>query len=356
MKNTLILTFIFFCNCVFAQTPANDPHWVLLWQDEFNSFDSNKWVKADNCDHNGEPQMYKPDNVDIYYGKLRFRLLNQTASCGSPITSYVCGGCNPDSAHNYTSGWVNTKEAFNMQYGYAEARILFPYGNGLWPAFWLWSAASRYEEIDVIELFPGMKEIGNNIYNNQRHNQYMNTSHLHYNVTNGSSWSTISQNYIYPINNYNDWHIYGIEWSPNKIILYVDGIAVNNVQNPQISDTKYIIFNLSLLRRNVILGDPKYCDIIYPYTGIPAEMLVDYLRVYNINSNCSSYIWACNYNFNNHINEVKSVISIGGTGCTNNISTNQSITLRARDYVIINGDFSVPLGAELYIDCNNPCY
>jgi beta-glucanase (GH16 family) len=343
-----------------GQTPANDPHWELLWEDHFTStFDTNKWIKADQCDHDGEPQLYKPANVDITNGKLRIRTFNESATCNGLPNTYVCGTC-VSGTHNYSTGWVNSINPpgdldYRMHYGYAEARICMPYGNGLWPAFWLWSGDSRYEEIDIVELFPGMLETGTNIYNGQRHNQYVNTSHLHYAVTNGGTWTKVHQDYVYPIDNYNDWHTYGIEWSPNKIIIYVDGIVVNNIQNPQINDPKSIIFNIALLRRNITDPD-KYCDIIYPYTGIPAEMRVDYIKVFTLNGDCDNAIWTCNYNLSNHDNMVKRVISIGGSGCSNSVLVGENVTLRAKEYVIINGDFTVPLGAEFYVDCNNPCY
>jgi beta-glucanase (GH16 family) len=358
MKRTYLL---FISLLVFTitngQTPANDPHWLLLWEDQFTtSFDSNKWIKADQCDHGGEPQLYKPANVDIYNGKLRIKLKNEVVSCDGLPNTYVCGNC-VSGNHSYSSGWVNSIDPegpndYRMLYGYAEAEIWFPYGNGLWPAFWLWSGESRYEEIDIVELFTGMLEEGTNIYNGQRHDQYINTSHLHYDVTNGGTWTRTKQDYIYPINNFNDWHTYGIEWSPNKIILYVDGQVVNNIQNPQINDPKNIIFNIALLSNT----GAKPVDIILPYSGIPAEMRVDYIKVYTLNGDCENDIWTCNYNLSNHDNMVKRVISIGGSGCSNSIAVGESVTLRAKEYVIINGEFTVPLGAEFYVDCNNPCY
>lgn len=324
----------------FGQTPTNDPHWQLLWYDNFTTFDTNKWVKAENCDHGGEPQMYTANNVDIWHGWLRIKLIEQTVMCTSaPPTTWICGSCQ-NGTHYYTSGWVNTKESYNMLYGYAEAKIFFEYGNGLWPAFWLWSSISRYEEIDIVELFPGMLETGNNIYNGQRHDENVNTSHLHY----GSPLTT--KDYIYPIDNYNNWHTYGIEWSPNKIIIYVDGVVVNNIPNPNISDPKSIIFNLALI--------PTQYNINLPYaTG---TMYVDYLKIYELDNDCSTPIWTCNYDFNTHDNKVKSVISIGGSGCSNSLSQGDNIVLRAKNYVKIHGDFTVPVGAELYIDCNDPCY
>jgi len=343
----ILVFFLFFITAAFGQTPAKDPHWQLLWQDNFSTyFDATKWVKADNCDFDGKPQLFTADNVSIYAGKLRFDLLEEYAECNGTPTTYVCGGCvYPD--HLFTSGWVNSTEEYKMEYGYIESRILFPYGNGLWTAFWLWSHDSRNEEIDIVELYPGMLEEGDNIYYGQRHNEDMNTSHLHYEVTSGSGWTPVQQDYIYPIDNYHDWHTYACEWSPNKIIIYVDGVVVNNIQNPQIGDPKYIILGVGML---------PDADIIPPRTGIPATKLVDYVRVYNLDSDCSNAIWTCNYDFSNHDYKVKRVISIGGSGCSNSLTSGQNITLRAKEYVIINGDFTVPVGAELYIDCNNPCY
>lgn len=327
-----------------GQTPANDPHWELLWEDNFSYFDTNKWVKAEHCDHGGEPQLYKAENVDIWNGKLRIRLLEENINCSSsPPTTWVCGPCY-NTTHDYTSGWINSKDSYDMQYGYAEAKIFFEYGNGLWPAFWLWSYEDpRTEEIDIVELFPGMLETGNNIYNGQRHNENVNTSHLHY----GIDPNIIRKHYIYPIDNYNNWHTYGIEWSPNKIIIYVDGLVVNNIPNPSISDPKSIIFNLALI-------DPANYDIVLPYST--GNMYVDYIKIYKLKNDCSTPIWTCNYDFSTYDNKVKSVISIGGSGCSNSLTTGQNITLRAKDYVIINGDFTVPIGAELYIDCSDPCY
>lgn len=63
----------------------------------------------------------------------------------------------------------------------------------------------------------------------------------------------------------------------------------------------------------------------------------------------------CNYNFSTYNNTVKKNITIGNSTCTNTIDSGQNIYLRATDGVLINGDFTVPIGSELYIDVN-PCY
>lgn len=56
-----------------------------------------------------------------------------------------------------------------------------------------------------------------------------------------------------------------------------------------------------------------------------------------------------------HDNKVKKSITIGNGSCNNSLNTGDNIYLRASEGVSINGDFTVPIGAELYIDVNS-CY
>lgn len=57
----------------------------------------------------------------------------------------------------YSSARIKTEGLFEFQYGRAEARLVLPYGIGLWPAFWMlgadyttnaWPACG---EIDIME-------------------------------------------------------------------------------------------------------------------------------------------------------------------------------------------------------------
>jgi len=47
MKKTILLIPLLSCFLIFGQTPSNDPHWRLVWEDNFNSFDASKWLKVD---------------------------------------------------------------------------------------------------------------------------------------------------------------------------------------------------------------------------------------------------------------------------------------------------------------------
>ena len=58
---------------------------------------------------------------------------------------------------SYTSARLLTKGLFEQAYGRFEARIRLPYGQGIWPAFWLLGANSdevawpQCGEIDIME-------------------------------------------------------------------------------------------------------------------------------------------------------------------------------------------------------------
>jgi hypothetical protein len=55
------------------------------------------------------------------------------------------------------------------------------------------------------------------------------------------------------------------------------------------------------------------------------------------------------------LNKVKQSITIGNGNCINSLSVVQNVFLRASEGVLINGDFTVPDGTQLYIDVNT-CY
>ena len=59
--------------------------------------------------------------------------------------------------YSYTSGYIESKEAFNTQYGYIEAQIQLPHDYGFWPAFWTFVGSglpsnSNAAEIDIFEM------------------------------------------------------------------------------------------------------------------------------------------------------------------------------------------------------------
>ncbi len=331
---------IFICclliyNKGFTQTPANDPHWELEWEDHFNSFDNSRWIKAHYCDHGGEPQLYLDNYVWTSGGNLVIKVDNNSVNCPSNPpgpTTWACGSCQTGT-HNYTSGWVETTSSFNSQFGYLEARIKLPYRYGFWPAFWTWRGSgvptTNEAEIDIFEMLGHLPA-----------NTVTTNIHIDYHDNINDYEEEVPTNF-----NYTSWHTYAVEWSPSKIIWYIDGIPSRLIPNHGIVDPVRIILNLAILRDHLPPTSPSFTDYMY----------VDFVKVYKLNCDDSNTNLTISNStqLNNYNNSVKKNITIENASSTIKVQ-GESSTLRATDGIIINGDFEVPVGKEFYIDVN-PC-
>jgi beta-glucanase (GH16 family) len=170
---------------------------------------------------------------------------------------------------SYTSARLLTKGKFEQAYGRYEARIRVPYGQGIWPAFWLLGANS-----DTV-LWPQCGEIDIMEYRGQNPTTILGTVH----GPGYSGGNSISKSY----NLLNDrfdtgFHVYGIEWGPEYINFYVDDVLYNQITPSDVTGEWvfdkpfYIIINLAV--GGSFVGSPN-SETVFPQT-----MLVDYVRVY----------------------------------------------------------------------------
>ncbi len=354
MKKVTFLFFLVVLN-IYGQTPMNDAHWNLLWQDEFNFFDDNIWVKANYAIHGIEPQIYLESNVTTSNGELIISLNNNQVICPPNVqqTTYGCGICYPDDIYSFNSGWVENKHESKSQFGYLEARIKLPYDHGLWPAFWLYQGVPTYQEVDIFEMTPGVTSYeGSSFTQSIIHS----TTNVHTAAPAPAVYPAVDPNgsgSAYIMDDYTQWHVYGIEWSPSKIIWYLDGYPIRYYQNIQIMDPLPIIFNLAITPH-----DPAqwYHPNVPDFPEIfPAIMRIDYVRVYELEKECTQFINTGNYDFSTYNNKEKNFISIGGNGFNNSLELGDDIILRASEYIDILGEFNVPIGSSLYMDVNTYC-
>lgn len=335
----LIVVIIFLKSIIsIGQTPNNDSHWELVWEDNFNTFDASKWLIVDWAQH-GEPQLYLANNVDINNGNLKITINNNPTYCPpNPPTVWGAAWSCDNKTYDYTSGWVETKQAYNTQYGYIESRIKLPYGYGFWPAFWTYIGSgvpnkTNAAEIDIFEMIAWGDELENspNIFTSNIWKYYINDPKY-------QQYPDIKSRGL--IADYTQWHTYSIEWSPSKIVWYIDNYPVRIQAHHGIVDPVRIILNLAL-------GDLPNMG-----TPFPSEMLVDYVKVYELKEDCSNIINSYNYDFSNHENKLKNFIYFQGQ---NSLSSNENITLRASQFVHFEKDLTVPLGASIYVDVNDKC-
>lgn len=167
---------------------------------------------------------------------------NNIVTCPSnPIqTTWVCGLATPGQTYPYNSGWVESKQANNTQFGFIEARIKLPYGFGFWPAFWTWRGSgvstTNETEIDIFEMLGGDSN-PNSLFNTPN----IMTTNIHLNYPDSYFQALSPVNY-----NYTDYHLYGLEWSPSKIIWFLDGFPVRISNNPGVTSPARIIFNFAI--------------------------------------------------------------------------------------------------------------
>jgi beta-glucanase (GH16 family) len=238
--------------------------WNLAFADEFDGTALNAqkwhtchWWASTTCsiETNNELELYTRDNVSVANGMLKLQARRENAVAWNGNT------------YNYTSGMVSTggkvdeiDPGFVFTYGYVEARVKVPKGQGLWPALWLLPANHEWPpEIDVMEILGDSTNV-----------QHMN---YHYPLADGSA-AKVGSAWTGPDFSA-DWHTFGVDWSAEAIVWYVDG-----VERFRYSDASNITSEPSYVLLNLAVGGnwPGSPDATTPF---PSDYLVDYLRIWN---------------------------------------------------------------------------
>ena len=176
---------------------------------------------------------------------------------------------------DFTSARLITKNKFEQRYGRFEARIKVPFGKGYWPAFWM--LGDNCEE----NPWPGCGEIDIMEYLGDEPTKVFGTIH-------GPEYSgsqSISKEYSLQNDRFDTgFHVFGIEWSPNRINWYVDDVLYQSLTREDVLEETdgegewvfdrpfYIILNVAI--GGNLPGNPN------AETIFPQSMVVDYVRVY----------------------------------------------------------------------------
>jgi len=178
----------------------------------------------------------------------------------------------------YTSGRIKTQTKFSFTYGIVEARIRIPYAQGIWPAFWMLGASyptvpwPDCGEIDIMENF--------GVHNNDAS---VNHGTLH---GPGDTGAGISGSYTLPNGQKfaDDFHVFAVQWTPGGVQFSVDGNSYLNVTSASmpagwqsaLSNPFFPLLNVAVGGSPAPVGNPDAT------TAFPQQMLVDYVRVYQL--------------------------------------------------------------------------
>ncbi len=194
---------------------ANHSGWQLVFGDEFNgsSLDSTKWNRIDYVggkvsdwrvyqSRDEELVTMNGDGTVSLWGK-HGDFTSQADQAGTNDT-YACGG-------------IFTDKTFTFQYGYVEVRAKFDCAQGAWPAIWMMPTSGPWPQTGEIDIMEHLNYDGI-IYQT-----------VHYNNANGTRVSNSTVNggkstaYFSTVEDKAAFHTYGVEWTPESVIFFMDG-------------------------------------------------------------------------------------------------------------------------------------
>jgi beta-glucanase (GH16 family) len=248
--------------------------WNLSWSDEFNEPagtppNSARWGLeigdvtrfGDFGWGDGQLQYYTDDPANAAtdgngYLAITLREADGTLQC-------YYGTC------DYTSARLVSRNRAEFAYGRIESRIKMPQGTGIWPAFWGlgtdidrvgWPQAGEIDFVEFVgrlpdEIFGAIQGPG---------------------YAGGTGFGAPYQ-FGYPA--YENFHTFTVEWQPDLIEWYVDGILYHMATPADVAPFEWVFNDPAYLLLNVAAGG-NFGGPISDDVSLPQSLLVDYIRVY----------------------------------------------------------------------------
>jgi beta-glucanase (GH16 family) len=259
----------------------NIPSGTLVWSDEFsNATGSNVQPNSSVWTYDTGAGGWGNEELEDYCGWNSAVSPCTTSAPNAYVGTdgYLHIVAEQPSAGVYTSARIKSDGLFSFQYGRIEFRAEVPEAQGFWPAAWLtgnniatanWPACG---EMDVLERV------------NAAQTPDWNEGSIHGTGFTGSSLGTVFD--FPPGQNASGWHTYGMIWSKGSVSYYID--------NPAAPYVTYTTSSLSGLSGAVWPFDSGQANFIILNLAVggswpgspnnsspfPAQMLVDYVRIY----------------------------------------------------------------------------
>ncbi|MBP8850813.1 MAG: glycoside hydrolase family 16 protein [Breznakibacter sp.] len=231
--------------------------WKIIFEDDFDSakLDKSKWITSyfwgqalmnDSYVTSDDKQFFKEQNISLRDGLITLSTVSEKSR--GKVWDSEKGFYQTDL--NFTSGIINTGHAFRLNYGKIEAKVKFSQIEGLTHAFWL-AGEKATPHINIFKT-SGKKgkevEIGKITSTQGKLNN--NSKLLPYLMLG------------------NEFYIYSIEWSKDKIVWKINDIVVAEQSDNIPAEAMYINFS-SHLKKEI------------DSTKLPATMQIDWVRCYS---------------------------------------------------------------------------
>ena len=237
--------------------------WELVWSDEFDgppntAPDSTKWGYQLGGGGWGNREL------EVYTNSLDNVFLDGS---GNLVIKAIKGA---DGV--YTSGRLLTKGRFEPQFGRIEARIKIPFGQGIWPAFWMlgndidsvgWPACGEIDIMENIGREPSM------VHGSMHGPGYSGATPITraWTLPDGARFSDA-------------FHTFAIQWAPDSVQFFIDDNPYYSVTPASLpSGTRWAFNKPFYILLNLAVGGnwPGYPD---ENTVFPQAMTIDYVRVF----------------------------------------------------------------------------
>lgn len=260
-----------FCGAAFSQKQS--AYRKLVFQDEFDKpanapVDAVRWTAEIGGKGWGNQELqYYTNSIENAFHDGEGSLVIKAVKLDPPLTlDCWYGKC------KYASARLITKQKFEQKYGRFEARIKIPRSQGMWSAFWmLGNDIDRvgWAECGEIDIMENIGREPSKVYGTIHGPGYSGAKGI------GKAYSSADDRAFA-----DDFHVYAVEWSKNKIEWFVDGKSYQTLTPKNLpKDARWVYDHPFFLILNLAVGGP-WGGEPDETTIFPGVMMIDYVRVY----------------------------------------------------------------------------
>ncbi len=223
--------------------------WNLVRADEFSgsALDTAMWMPGwfgsgvTGPVNSYEQACYSSDNVTMPGdGNVHLKVTATSSTCTGSTQPYTGALLSSNPSDGRTGG------GYQFTYGAVEARVYLPsFGTEVanWPA--IWTNGQKWPDDGENDIMEGLG--GDACY--------------HFHSLSGDPGACVP-------GNFSGWHTFASEWQPGSVTYYYDGVKVGSITTGITGSPMYLILNCTVSKGTGAT------------TVAPAEMLVDYVRVW----------------------------------------------------------------------------